>query len=86
MFWVQKKISFIFCVFKVLQCISISNGFVSSKIYDKRDEFDFDILNVLFWMVTFHVATLIRVYILDGDVPRRPSYKSVYEFRSNQLK
>ena len=23
--------------------ISISNGFVSSKIYDKRDDFDFDI-------------------------------------------
>ena len=26
--------------------LSISNGFVSSKIYDKRDDFDFDILNV----------------------------------------
>ena len=37
----------------------ISNGFVSSKIYDKRDDFDFDIGNVPF---------------LDGDVPRRPSY------------
>ena len=23
--------------------LSISNGFVSSKIYDKRDDFDFDI-------------------------------------------
>ena len=39
--------------------LSISNGFVSSKIYDKRDDFDFDI-------VIFH--------ILDGDVPRRPAY------------
>ena len=39
--------------------LSISNGFVSSKIYDKRDGFDFDIVNVPF---------------LDGDVPRRPSY------------
>ena len=38
---------------------SISNGFVSSKIYDKRDDFDFDIVNFLF---------------LDGDVPRRPSF------------
>ena len=29
---------------------SISNGFVSSKIYDKRDNFDFDIVNFpLFW-------------------------------------
>ena len=37
----------------------ISNGFVSSKIYDKNDYFDFDILNFPF---------------LDGDVPRRPSY------------
>ena len=39
--------------------LSIANGFVSSKIYDKRDVFDFDILNFLF---------------LDGDVPRRASY------------
>ena len=39
--------------------LSISNGFVSSKSYDKRDDFDFDIVNVPF---------------LDGDVPRRPSY------------
>ena len=39
--------------------LSISNGFVSSKIYDKRDVFDFDIVNFPF---------------LDGDVPRRPSY------------
>ena len=39
--------------------LSISNGFVSSKIYDKRDDFDFDIVNFPF---------------LDGDVPRRTSY------------
>ena len=39
--------------------LSISNGFVSSKIYDKHDDFDFDIVNFPF---------------LDGDVPRRPSY------------
>ena len=39
--------------------LSIINGFVSSKIYDKRDDFDFDIVNFPF---------------LDGDVPRRPSY------------
>ena len=38
---------------------SISNCFVSSKIYDKRDDFDFDIVNFPF---------------LDGNVPRRPSY------------
>ena len=39
--------------------LSISNGFVSSKIYDTRDDFSFDIVNFPF---------------LDGDVPRRPSY------------
>ena len=39
--------------------LSISNGFVSSKIYDKHDDIDFDIVNFPF---------------LDGDVPRRPSY------------
>ena len=39
--------------------LSISNGFVSSKIYDKRDDFDFDIVNFPF---------------LDGDVPHSSSY------------
>ena len=38
--------------------LSISNGFVSSKIYDKRDDFDFDIVNFPFWMVTFPVLPL----------------------------
>ena len=37
----------------------ISNGTVSNKIYDKRDDFDFDIVNFPF---------------LDGDVPLRTSY------------
>ena len=27
--------------------LSISNGFVSSKIYDKRDDFDFDIYTIV---------------------------------------
>ena len=39
--------------------LSNSNGFVSSKIYDKRDDFDFDIVNFPF---------------LDGDVRSHPSY------------
>ena len=34
--------------------LSISNGFVSSKIYDKRDDFDFDIVN-LSVIYLFHV-------------------------------
>ena len=40
--------------------LSISNGFVSSKLYDKRDDFDFDII--------------VNFPFLDDDVPRRPSY------------
>ena len=39
--------------------LSVSDGFVSSKINDKSDDFDFDIVNFPF---------------LDDDVPRRPSY------------
>ena len=39
--------------------LSIHNDIVSTKIYDKRDDFDFDIVNFPF---------------LDGDVPQRPSY------------
>ena len=39
--------------------LCISNGTVSTKIYDKRDDFGFDIVNFPF---------------LDGDVPRRTSY------------
>ena len=37
--------------------LSITNGIVSSKIYDKRDDFNFEISNSPF---------------LDGDVPRSP--------------
>ena len=37
----------------------IHNDIVSTKIYDKRDDFNFHIVNFPF---------------LDGDVPRRPSY------------
>ena len=39
--------------------LSITNGIVSSKIYDKRDDFNFEIVNFPF---------------PDGDVPRSPSY------------
>ena len=35
--------------------LTISDGFVSSKMYDKRDDFDFDIVNFPF---------------LSGDIPR----------------
>ena len=39
--------------------LSIHNDIVSTKIYDKRDDFNFDIVNFPF---------------LDGDVPQRLSY------------
>ena len=39
--------------------LCISNGTVSTKIYAKRDDFDFDVVSFPF---------------LDGDVPRRTSY------------
>ena len=39
--------------------LSITNGIVSSKIYDKWDDFNFEIVNFPF---------------LDGDVPPSPSY------------
>ena len=39
--------------------LPISKGFVSSKIYGKLDDLDFDIVNFPY---------------LDGDVPLRPSY------------
>ena len=39
--------------------LSISNGIVFTKIYDKRDDFDFEIVNFPF---------------LDGDIPRSTSY------------
>ena len=39
--------------------LSTTNGILSSKIYDKRDDFNFEIVNFPF---------------LDGDFPRSPSY------------
>ena len=39
--------------------LSITNGIVSSKIYDKRDDFNFEIANFPF---------------LDGNVPHSPSH------------
>ena len=48
----------IFLLFTLLY-LSISNDIVSTKIYDKRDHFDFEIVNFPF---------------LDGDVPGSTSY------------
>ena len=45
--------------------ISISNGYVSSKIYYKRDDFDFEIVNFLFWMAMFNVAPPMECIFLN---------------------
>ena len=64
--------------------LSITNGIFSSKIYDKRDDFNFEIVNFPF---------------LDGDIPRSPSYgvyisqlirfarvcSNVYDFNNRNL-
>ena len=42
--------------------LSISDGFEKTKIYDKRDDFDFNIVNFPF---------------LDGDAPCSASYYSI---------
>ena len=42
--------------------LSIANGFVSSKIYDKREDFDFVIVNFPF---------------LDGGVPRLYTFRNL---------
>ena len=39
--------------------LSIHNDIVSTKIYDKRDDFKF---------------VIVKFPFLDGDIPRRPSY------------
>ena len=44
--------------------LSITNGFVSSKIYDKRDDFGFYIVNFPFWMAMFHVVPLMECLFL----------------------
>ena len=43
--------------------LSITDGFVKTKIYINRDDFDFDIVNFPF---------------LDGDVPRSASYGFIF--------
>ena len=52
-----------FIFIQVLSCLNLNlyvhNDIVSSQTFDKRDDFEFCIVNVLF---------------LDDDVPRRPSY------------
>ena len=50
--------------------LSIFNVYVSTKIYDKGDEFDIAMVNFPF---------------LDGDVPRRPSYGEYIYFSTYKI-
>ena len=68
--------------------LSISNGFVSSKIYDKRDDLDFDIVNFLFfgwWRSPFY---LFRVYIsqlIRFQIARVSSHMADFNARNKSL-
>ena len=53
--------------------LSITNGFVSSKIYDKHDDFDFDIVNFPFLDKTtkslaknLHVGGMLAILLFFG--------------------
>ena len=46
--------------------LSISNGFVSSKSYDKRDDFILILPILIFWMVMFHVVPLMECILLNS--------------------
>ena len=43
--------------------LSITNGIVSSKIYDKQDDFNFEIVNFPFFLMEMFLALLPMVYI-----------------------
>ena len=49
----------------ITELLSLIDVTVSTKIYDNRDDFDFDIY-------------IVNFPFLDGDVPRRPSYGVYY--------
>ena len=48
--------------------LSISNNIVSTKTYDKRDDFDFDIVNFPFYMVMFLVLHPMKSISLNSFV------------------
>ena len=67
--------------------LNISDGFVSSKIYDKRDDFDFDIVNFPFLDVDIPRATSYGVYISQLiRFARVSSHVAVFNFNSETSK
>ena len=63
--------------------LSISNGFVSSKIYDKRDDFDFDVVNFPYLDVDVPRSTSYRVYI--SQLIRFASHVADFNARNKSL-
>ena len=45
--------------------LSISDGFVKTKIYDKRDDFNFDIVNFPFLEMVRHLMVFISLNLFD---------------------
>ena len=67
------------------EILSITNGIVSSEIYDKRDDFNFEIVNFPFLGVDFphspsygvYISQLIRLAIvcsIDDDLNKRNTF------------
>ena len=66
--------------------LSISNRFVSSKICDKRDDFDFDIVNFLFLDGYISRSTSYGVYISQlFRFARVSSHVAVFNSRNKSL-
>ena len=66
--------------------LSISNGFISSKFYDKCDDFDFNIVN--FPILDDHVPchSSYGVYILEPEFYGDLVYKFKHQFRKIKMR
>ena len=70
--------------------LSFANGFVFSKIHNKRDDFDFDIVNFpCFWLVTF-LAVRLMMYtfcnllaLLESAIMLRTSMREIKVLHPN---
>ena len=67
--------------------LSISNDIVSTKIYDKRDDFDFEIVNFPFLDGDVHLSTCYEVYISQLiRFARASSYDADFNTRNKLFK
>ena len=66
--------------------LSISNYIVCTKIHDKRDDFDFKIVNILFLDGDVHCSTYYGVYISQLiSFARASSYVADFNIRNKLL-